>query len=104
MGKMGPKSLTHVKGQAACKRKEEPQIHPEHTPAPKKPRLVFTDLQRRTLQAIFKATFVTIVEEKRNHQFEFFVPIMSLTRLRQERYMEEHMLGEEHIEGVYMWA
>ncbi|XP_046683063.1 homeobox protein onecut isoform X2 [Homalodisca vitripennis] len=39
-----------------CKRKEEPQIHPEHTPAPKKPRLVFTDLQRRTLQAIFKET------------------------------------------------
>ncbi|KAG7207790.1 hypothetical protein KM043_009399 [Ampulex compressa] len=25
-------------------------------PAPKKPRLVFTDLQRRTLQAIFKET------------------------------------------------
>ncbi|XP_039297664.1 hepatocyte nuclear factor 6 isoform X2 [Nilaparvata lugens] len=40
----------------ACKRKDEPQIHPDHTPAPKKPRLVFTDLQRRTLQAIFKET------------------------------------------------
>ena len=38
----------------ACKRKEDPQNQPEHTPAPKKPRLVFTDLQRRTLQAIFK--------------------------------------------------
>jgi len=25
-------------------------------PAPKKPRLVFTDLQRRTLQAIFKVS------------------------------------------------
>jgi hypothetical protein len=39
---------------SACKRKEDPQSQPEHTPAPKKPRLVFTDLQRRTLQAIFK--------------------------------------------------
>ncbi|KDR18135.1 Homeobox protein onecut, partial [Zootermopsis nevadensis] len=28
----------------------------DHTPTPKKPRLVFTDLQRRTLQAIFKET------------------------------------------------
>lgn len=27
-------------------------------PAPKKPRLVFTDLQRRTLQAIFKVSIV----------------------------------------------
>lgn len=39
-----------------CKRKEEPQPQ-EHLPAPKKPRLVFTDLQRRTLQAIFKVSF-----------------------------------------------
>ncbi|XP_034112007.1 homeobox protein onecut isoform X1 [Drosophila albomicans] len=37
-----------------CRRKEEPQI--EQMPQPKKPRLVFTDLQRRTLQAIFKET------------------------------------------------
>ncbi|KAG1672184.1 Homeobox protein onecut [Nymphon striatum] len=35
---------------------EEQQVPVEHTPAPKKPRLVFTDLQRRTLQAIFKET------------------------------------------------
>lgn len=35
------------------KRRDEPQI-PDHMPQPKKPRLVFTDLQRRTLQAIFK--------------------------------------------------
>ncbi|KHJ41723.1 homeobox domain protein [Trichuris suis] len=27
-----------------------------HNPGPKKPRLVFTDIQRRTLQAIFKET------------------------------------------------
>uniref|UniRef100_T1IP14 One cut domain family member n=1 Tax=Strigamia maritima TaxID=126957 RepID=T1IP14_STRMM len=40
----------------ACKRKEEQQTSPEQPPAPKKPRLVFTDLQRRTLQAIFKET------------------------------------------------
>lgn len=37
-----------------CKRKEEPVNQPEQLPTPKKPRLVFTDLQRRTLQAIFK--------------------------------------------------
>lgn len=36
----------------ACKRKDDSPDHPQ----PKKPRLVFTDLQRRTLQAIFKET------------------------------------------------
>ncbi|EDW50915.1 homeobox protein onecut [Drosophila sechellia] len=41
-------------GVVSCRRKEEPQI--EQMPQPKKPRLVFTDLQRRTLQAIFKET------------------------------------------------
>lgn len=40
-------------GTAACKRKDDPRS-PDHVPQPKKPRLVFTDLQRRTLQAIFK--------------------------------------------------
>lgn len=42
----------------ACKRKEEQQTTQQvkQQPAPKKPRLVFTDLQRRTLQAIFKET------------------------------------------------
>ncbi|XP_036335001.1 homeobox protein onecut isoform X2 [Rhagoletis pomonella] len=39
-------------GNGVCRRKEE--LHIEHMPQPKKPRLVFTDLQRRTLQAIFK--------------------------------------------------
>ncbi|KAK2588494.1 hypothetical protein KPH14_001075 [Odynerus spinipes] len=40
-----------------CKRKDEMSSQAEHQqPAPKKPRLVFTDLQRRTLQAIFKET------------------------------------------------
>lgn len=38
---------------AACKRKEQEQ-HKERNLAPKKQRLVFTDLQRRTLIAIFK--------------------------------------------------
>jgi hypothetical protein len=41
---------------AACKRKEEQQSIAKSPTAPKKPRLVFTDLQRRTLQAIFKET------------------------------------------------
>ncbi|XP_022245056.1 hepatocyte nuclear factor 6-like [Limulus polyphemus] len=40
---------------AACKRKEEAPQQKNHS-QPKKPRLVFTDLQRRTLQAIFKET------------------------------------------------
>ncbi|OZC07376.1 hypothetical protein X798_05604, partial [Onchocerca flexuosa] len=35
----------------ACKRKDEQQINGASQPAtPKKPRLVFTDIQRRTLQ------------------------------------------------------
>ncbi|XP_023699771.1 one cut domain family member 2 [Paramormyrops kingsleyae] len=38
---------------AACKRKEQEQ-HKDRNLAPKKQRLVFTDLQRRTLVAIFK--------------------------------------------------
>ncbi|PAV71461.1 hypothetical protein WR25_22824 isoform B [Diploscapter pachys] len=41
---------------AACKRKEEQQVQPNQIQAPKKPRLVFTDIQRRTLQAIFRET------------------------------------------------
>ncbi|KAJ8923558.1 hypothetical protein NQ315_010137 [Exocentrus adspersus] len=41
---------------AGCKRKEDPSNNSEQLPTPKKPRLVFTDLQRRTLQAIFKET------------------------------------------------
>ncbi|CAB3232932.1 unnamed protein product [Arctia plantaginis] len=39
---------------AGCKRKED--LTSDTMPSPKKPRLVFTDLQRRTLQAIFKET------------------------------------------------
>ncbi|XP_066158069.1 hepatocyte nuclear factor 6 isoform X3 [Euwallacea fornicatus] len=41
---------------AGCKRKEDATSNTEQMPTPKKPRLVFTDLQRRTLQAIFKET------------------------------------------------
>ncbi|KAK6747426.1 hypothetical protein RB195_000553 [Necator americanus] len=41
---------------AACKRKEEQQVQHNQPQPPKKPRLVFTDIQRRTLQAIFKET------------------------------------------------
>ncbi|XP_019622716.1 PREDICTED: hepatocyte nuclear factor 6-like [Branchiostoma belcheri] len=39
---------------AACKRKEQEAAKPPEQKGPKKPRLVFTDLQRRTLHAIFK--------------------------------------------------
>ncbi|VDO88875.1 unnamed protein product [Heligmosomoides polygyrus] len=41
---------------AACKRKEEQQVQHSQPQLPKKPRLVFTDIQRRTLQAIFRET------------------------------------------------
>ena len=44
---------------SACKRKDD---SPEHPQQPKKPRLVFTDLQRRTLQAIFKVNFCTSIQ------------------------------------------
>uniref|UniRef100_H2Y490 One cut domain family member n=1 Tax=Ciona savignyi TaxID=51511 RepID=H2Y490_CIOSA len=39
---------------AACKRKEDEKAYENSVNSPKKPRLVFTDLQRRTLHAIFK--------------------------------------------------
>ena len=38
----------------ACKRKEQDHGRAEHGSGSKKPRLVFTDVQRRTLHAIFK--------------------------------------------------
>nr|XP_006816488.1 PREDICTED: onecut transcription factor isoform X2 [Saccoglossus kowalevskii] len=41
---------------AACKKKEEETKNPVQQNMPKKPRLVFTDIQRRTLHAIFKET------------------------------------------------
>lgn len=41
-----------------CKRKED--MGSDTMPSPKKPRLVFTDLQRRTLQAIFKVSTTDI--------------------------------------------
>ncbi|KAL5236634.1 hypothetical protein ACI65C_004044 [Semiaphis heraclei] len=48
---------SYINNMTPCKRKEDSQpIVPDHSSAPKKPRLVFTDLQRRTLQAIFKET------------------------------------------------
>ncbi|KAG8186810.1 hypothetical protein JTE90_020488 [Oedothorax gibbosus] len=50
-------AVSHPVCHASCKRKEEQQQQqPKNSNTPKKPRLVFTDLQRRTLQAIFKET------------------------------------------------
>jgi nuclear factor 6 (one cut domain family protein 1) len=40
---------------SACKRKEQ-ELPMQDSRTPKKPRLVFTDIQRRTLHAIFKET------------------------------------------------
>lgn len=53
----------------ACKRKEDVQNQADHTPTPKKPRLVFTDLQRRTLQAIFKVSKVSAILFSRHFVF-----------------------------------
>ena len=53
---------------AQCKRKDaldQEQVSPAS--APKKPRLVFTDLQRRTLQAIFKVGFCSLLMEWIKH-------------------------------------
>ncbi|GBP31039.1 Homeobox protein onecut [Eumeta japonica] len=47
-------SAAQIPQRGSCKRKED--LGSDSLPSPKKPRLVFTDLQRRTLQAIFKET------------------------------------------------
>ncbi|XP_066158068.1 hepatocyte nuclear factor 6 isoform X2 [Euwallacea fornicatus] len=49
-------AAAQVPQRGSCKRKEDATSNTEQMPTPKKPRLVFTDLQRRTLQAIFKET------------------------------------------------
>ncbi|CAG9855457.1 unnamed protein product [Phyllotreta striolata] len=49
-------AAAQIPQRGSCKRKEDPTTNQEPLPTPKKPRLVFTDLQRRTLQAIFKET------------------------------------------------
>ncbi|XP_069362822.1 hepatocyte nuclear factor 6 isoform X1 [Maniola hyperantus] len=49
-----PQRGSEYRENMGCKRKED--LGSDTLPSPKKPRLVFTDLQRRTLQAIFKET------------------------------------------------
>lgn len=49
-------AAAQIPQRGSCKRKEDVTNNTEQMPTPKKPRLVFTDLQRRTLQAIFKET------------------------------------------------
>uniref|UniRef100_A0A5K4EZ58 One cut domain family member n=1 Tax=Schistosoma mansoni TaxID=6183 RepID=A0A5K4EZ58_SCHMA len=49
-------SALRLAGPVVCKRKESEHIKLAESRQPKKPRLVFTDIQRRTLQAIFKET------------------------------------------------
>lgn len=53
--KRGPPSEASLFSLTACKRKDSDIERPQN-PGPKKPRLVFTDIQRRTLLAIFKET------------------------------------------------
>lgn len=49
-------AAAQIPQRGSCKRKEDNSSTTDQIPTPKKPRLVFTDLQRRTLQAIFKET------------------------------------------------
>ncbi|XP_016298092.1 hepatocyte nuclear factor 6-like [Sinocyclocheilus anshuiensis] len=84
---------------AACKRKEQEQ-HKERNMAPKKQRLVFTDLQRRTLIAIFKENKrpskemqLTISQQlglELNTVSNFF---MNARRRCVDRWHEEHLHG-----------
>ncbi|KAG7234012.1 hypothetical protein INR49_006258 [Caranx melampygus] len=48
------KLARYTKAEVACKRKEQEQSKLERNQGPKRTRLVFTDLQRRTLMAIFR--------------------------------------------------
>lgn len=62
-----PFCLSWIPVISACKRKDEMANQAEHQqPAPKKPRLVFTDLQRRTLQAIFKVSNRVLTYTEKN--------------------------------------
>ncbi|XP_066504399.1 one cut domain family member 3 [Hoplias malabaricus] len=84
---------------AACKRKEQEQLK-ERNSVPKKQRLVFTDLQRRTLIAIFKENKrpskemqVTIAQQlglELNTVSNFF---MNARRRCVDRWHEEHQHG-----------
>lgn len=79
----------------ACKRKDQ-DIPKAENPSPKKPRLVFTDIQRRTLLAIFKETKrprkemqTTIAEQlglKVSTVANFF---MNARRRSLDKYMED---------------
>ncbi|CAI2723368.1 unnamed protein product [Schistosoma spindalis] len=55
MNRLAESDLRYT-GPVVCKRKESEHIKLSEGRQPKKPRLVFTDIQRRTLQAIFKET------------------------------------------------
>lgn len=56
MTKLSTEMLTLQFVFSAVKRKESEISTPQENRGPKKPRLVFTDIQRRTLHAIFKET------------------------------------------------
>ncbi|XP_076322986.1 hepatocyte nuclear factor 6-like [Tachypleus tridentatus] len=92
-----------------CKRKEEEQQLKTHN-YPKKPRLVFTDLQRRTLQAIFKETKrpskeiqITVAQQlglQLNTVGNFF---MNARRRSHDKWLDEDksMLGREAVHNTY---
>ncbi|MCI4383780.1 hypothetical protein PGIGA_G00030630 [Pangasianodon gigas] len=88
-----------------CKRKEQEQLK-ERSPVPKKQRLVFTDLQRRTLIAIFKENKrpskemqLTIAQQlglELNTVSNFF---MNARRRCINRWHEEHQQGQGSSPG-----
>jgi hypothetical protein len=90
---------------AACKRKDQ-DIPKSENPTPKKPRLVFTDIQRRTLLAIFKETKrpskemqTTIAEQlglKVSTVANFF---MNARRRSLDKYMEDAPIENNNNSG-----
>lgn len=86
---------------SACKRKEEDRGR-ERNQVPKKPRLVFTDLQRRTLVAIFrenrrpsKEMQVTI-----SQQLGLELSTVSNFFMNSRRRCPDRWDAEEHNHGV----
>ncbi|XP_076371465.1 uncharacterized protein LOC143257112 [Tachypleus tridentatus] len=91
---------------AACKRKEEAPQHKNHH-QPKKPRLVFTDLQRRTLQAIFKETKrpskemqITIAQQLGLDLTTVGNFFMNARRRSQDKWEEENKSQSQESSGV----
>lgn len=95
-------SVTFTSLSSACKRKEEDRGR-ERNQVPKKQRLVFTDLQRRTLVAIFrenrrpsKEMQITI-----SQQLGLELSTVSNFFMNSRRRCPERWDTEEHSHGVH---